>query len=403
MLHSFVWSEPLYLTFMLAMIFCIRRYCETGASIKWLLLAAMATSLGLLTRYAGVSLILGGACVIVVAGAGTLRRRMGHLLLFGTASSALPTVWVGTNIILSGSATGRQISTMSPVAELPHLAGTMLNWWAPSYLPRWARLGIVALVAMAVLAIAVSLLRERFIRRRVVLASPMMLIVLILSATYVSFLFISRTWFDHRTPFDWRILSPLFATGLLFNTMLLQDLWQAPIGRGAIRAMVAPLCLAVLVGHVINTSMFAAAVARDGLGWNRTRFQDPVLIEAIQGVPTTAKLYSNDAAALEANMERPVLPVPVVARGGEREAARLRAFIRNAASGSAWVLYFPKKGITADGSLKAIATTAELRPVLRGSKWTLYRLEPVAEGGRASTQPTAVTRRHPRTKRKAAA
>lgn len=403
MLHSFIWSEPLYLTFMLAMIFCMRRYCAGGAEWRWLLLAAGATSLGMLTRYAGASLVLGGAVVVLMAGPAAFKRRCGHLLVFAAVSGALPLLWVASNIAISGSATGRQISMMSPASELARLVNTLLNWWAPSYLPRLARIGIVLLIGIFGLITLVSLGRLWLKAPRFAIRPPLPVILLILSITYVLFLFVSRTWFDHRTPFDWRILSPLFATGLLLNTIILQELWNAPQRKLPIRWALAPLCIVVLLGHVVNTGMVAGAVSRDGLGWNRVRFQDPVLIEAIQNVPQNAKLYSNDAAALEASMDREVLPVPVVSRGGTREQVRLRTFVRNAGSGTAWVLYFPKKGVTADGSLKGIGGTAELRPMVRGSKWTLYYLAPTVTARAASSQRTNLAKRPPRPKRKAAA
>lgn len=391
MLHSFVWSEPLYLVWMLALIVTLRRYCDAHATVRLLLWAAVFTSLGLLTRYAGGSLLLGGILAILVLSPVPFLLRLRHVAIYAGVSLILPGIWVLGNLLIAGSATGREISAMSPVTELPRLGITVLNWWAPEYLPRWAKISIVLWigVTIAICAVRVLWIREAGLGKR---RTSLLPVLFILSFTYVAFLFVSRTWFDHRTPLDWRILSPLFATGLLFNSLILQQLWRTPRFSIIVHPLVAGLCVAVLVGHCFNSMVVAKMVAAEGLGWNRVRFHDVRLIQTVRGLPESAILYSNDAAALAARMERRVSPLPVLARGGAREESRMRVFLRDARGGKAFVLYFPKKGQTADESLKSLRRIATLRPQTRGSKWTLYQLVPTIRPATAS-QPSRRTTR----------
>jgi hypothetical protein len=384
MLHSFVWSEPPYLLWMLSLIVTLRRYCDVEASGRRIFYASLFTSLGMLTRYAGASLLLAGVATILLLGRGSGSLRLRHALLYALISLALPAIWILGNLLTVGSATGRHIGLVSPFSELPQFGKTVLNWCAPEYLPQWVRICIVLWIGLTIAICAIRAIHGRAGSSKPHATSLGPLLV-IFSCTYVGFLLVSRALFDDRTPLDWRILSPLFACGIVLISLILQHLWG--IARLAMveRPLIAGLCAAVFLGHLVNSSLVARIAAAEGLGWNRVRFQDQQLIQAVKGLLPSTILYSNDAPALAARAERPVLPIPVTSRAQTTASRRLRQFQQDARSGNAYVLYFPKKGRVVDDSLKSLRHIASLRPAVRGSKWTLYQLLPAAVG--SSTAP----------------
>jgi len=368
------------------------KYLQDSDRVGMLVLAAVFAGLGCLTRYAGLSLILGGTVTVLLLSAAPSPRRWMHAMGFGAIAAAFLGIWMIGNLLSSGSATGRPFSYRAiPMAQFNLLVYTMVNWWAPLQLAKSIRIGLAALASVTILCVLAMLMG--LVSRRPHKDHLLLFKVLgIFGITYILFLMVSRTFFDHATPLDYRILSPLFVSAMIMCTLIIKWIVERsprPIVLGIIIGL---FCVVMVPAYETNTAIWAAKVSKEGLGYARARFTDPKLMEALERIEPDAHLYANDDRGLEMWVDRDVQLVPDPGKTDRKLAAKAREFRKDLAARKTWLLFFTRKRKGTEYVATEIdGTLAKLTEQSRGTEWTLYSTEPLANPStraeEAETQP----------------
>ncbi len=128
--YSMMWSETLFILFLLLFIMAMYHYLRSG-SRKALIAAAIITSLACITRYAGITVIATGGIIILVNNRLSLQKRFADGLIFGAISPLLLIINLWRNYMVSGTLTGDREQSITPLITNMHDAGIVFSNWLP--------------------------------------------------------------------------------------------------------------------------------------------------------------------------------------------------------------------------------------------------------------------------------
>ncbi len=127
-IYSMIWSETLFIFLSLLFLIATRKYFTTH-SIGALLLMSLVVALAFFTRYAGISLVLCGGALLIFDGQLSLRKKIGHLFLFGFVSSTLAAINLIRNHTVSASLAGvREKALRSAGENIAQISNTIAAW-----------------------------------------------------------------------------------------------------------------------------------------------------------------------------------------------------------------------------------------------------------------------------------
>lgn len=406
--YSSIWSEPLYITFLLGSLLWLHRYLISDLHpLRAMIFASLCVAMACLTRYAGASLIAAGVVSIVLLN--PTSRRWIHAMVFAAISAALPALWSVYNHLTVGRATGRSIGFHPPT--LFHYRGlfnTFLDWWIPRTAPQWLQI-IVVISAAAVLLTSIALLiqkpagtdSERAEDRE---ATLLLKLLLIFAVLYPCFLLVTISTVDIRTPLDDRILLPEFILGLMINLILLKWFWQWAKPWVALRMVTVLFCVTLVCIYATSSVLWASTASDTGLGWARKRYVDPDLIAVLKTIPSTAMVYTNEPSPLLAeNFKGVIDPLPTFSGDPKKDMdfrLEMRELRTQIEDGQAWIIFFSHSAKSSE------IEHAELRQMLplsvrgRGDKWVVYarnrrRVAEMNAAQRAARRPSTTSTSQP--------
>jgi hypothetical protein len=231
----------------------------------------------------------------------------------------------------------------------------------------------IALVAAIISSRQIIRSPARFQRASLVL----LLLSAILSGVYMVFLILSISLFDDRTLMDYRILSPLYVTGLIGNLVGLQWLSSRAASLWTMRVSLWVFCMALVCGYAFDSLAWRGIASEYGLGFAQKRFYDPELQRALSTLPQqNTTLYSNlPSPVLASYFHGDLHPLPShrPPQPGEPPLADSIRFLNSRIGrGRAFVLFF------GEGLRKYEISRAELLKLIRlsvraeGQGWVLY-------------------------------
>ena len=155
-LHTAImaYSEPLFFVFLLLFFLVAERYRRDGrlASLLWMaVIAACAT----FARYAGVTLILTGALLVLWQHRHAIRLALRRGLLFSVCSAVPILLWLTRNYLLYGTATGARGASQYSIPDALGYAFVIVGRW---FLPQRLVYAMADLMGIIVAVAAISAL-----------------------------------------------------------------------------------------------------------------------------------------------------------------------------------------------------------------------------------------------------
>lgn len=261
-LHGILHSEPLFLLLLqLSIIFLAKGQFR---------LALLCVALAPLQRYAGVALV-GAAALIVWYRVGFVRA-----VVFGAFGITPLALWMLRSAVIADNP-GREFGFRWMGWDRLVDAGITLAPW---------------LLPMLVVCVGLFMLtQQRPKTPEIVRMSAIFTVV------YSAFLILSINFFDHFTPLDFRILSPVILLGWFMVAWFI-DAQLATLKAQDWRLFSRPLYMWVSIGLVLMVVCYvgigsAYAITRrpDGLGM--VRALEPIHWEVLATVPENTLIYSN--------------------------------------------------------------------------------------------------------------
>ena len=208
-IHSMAWSEPLYILLSLSGITFLSIHINKCDGSRYLILSGVFVGLSIVTRYAGLSLLVSSALCILFFSKQNNYSRILDVLKFSLIATFPFLIWIARNISTGRSVTNREVSfLMFSFSEINQAIQIISDWFFVP-LENYSLSGIFLFIVFFVMWFFSTKIKyyNNF---------PEILFVNIFS--YIIFIAISKIIFDAAMPFDRRILAPLYV--LLFLAII---------------------------------------------------------------------------------------------------------------------------------------------------------------------------------------
>lgn len=319
-LHAWVWTEPMFLTFMMTALLLLAAAISRPRSRALLVAAALATAAAALTRYAGISLIAATALGVFLLRPGSLRQRLIDGVTFLLIAGAPLGLWMLRNAWFFSSASNRQVRILGfDQNDADHLARTFNVWALPlqrtTDINRAVIYVVPLLIALGIFGAAGAgyLYRRRAAERRPLAgdsnaaAITLRRLLALLAACYFALVALTICFLDSSTPFDTRILSPIHIAAIIGAIVISARI--AVAGRlGTV--IVCTLLVSALAAQVYTTRAWAIGAHDRGLGFAMRRWTQSPALRHVSRLPEDVRIYSNAPELIEAHLERSALILP---------------------------------------------------------------------------------------------
>jgi hypothetical protein len=287
--HSYAWSEPLFLLLAILSLKSQERLLEEPGSKPLLTVATAAavTALACLTRYLGVALVISGALTLIAS-----RKR-----LLGLAYAALSVtplgLWLLRNYSLTGTLTGNRTASGRELPELIREAAMTLGGWIVPV----SSLRIAALLTLLAAGVILAL-RSNFDRSDLPYVA--------FAAVYL-FMLIALAWAVAFDPLTTRLMVPLVLPMVILAARRV-DLRK--------RGLAGAMALLLVAGPALVTvrDLVHVTIVTKGRGYRAARWREAeaVRMAALGQGPFAGEgiIYSDAPDVLSLYSGRPVRYLP---------------------------------------------------------------------------------------------
>ena len=379
--HTSVWSEPMYIFFGFLALGLITRYVRDPKGIL-VLAAGFAAGLAFLTRWTGAPLVGVCALAILLTSGTSFRKRLVMCGLF-TALSCLPLgLWILRNAFTAGTAANRVVA-FHPITTdlLMEAVYSVYGWFVPE--PLWSvfRLRYFVVLLLSGCALGVVILRK-YVTQAPAAEYPWKppYVIFVFIGAYVAFVVTSISFFDASTPFDDRILSPVYVAELLLVLWLLRGCLWLGNGKAVVKVIVTAAGIFLAVSYVGRGTLWAVVRSKNGGGYTRRQWQESKLVQKVASLAPAATVYTNDPRPLYILTGKlvPSLPAKLDPTTGaaqndfREEIGRVEKVLREK---DGFLAYFRESAFPSIPSEEELLHLLPLEVVERYEDGTLYRLQ----------------------------
>ncbi len=148
--YSMLWSETVFIVFLILFIITIHRYLQTY-SRKILIAAAIITSFACITRYAGVTIIATGIILLLLDSKLSVNRKIKDIFLFGLISLLLLMINLIRNFYVGKTMTGIREKSLTSLIHNMHDTGVVFCDWLPFFNGHYNGAAWVTLIVICIL------------------------------------------------------------------------------------------------------------------------------------------------------------------------------------------------------------------------------------------------------------
>lgn len=280
---------------------------------------SVCIALAFLTRYVGVSLVILGGIVILVSSRGqpVLRRRATDFVVFCLITIVPMLIWLLRG---EGHAVGAsRLSMLSwhpiPFEKLQEISRTVMYWFLPLRIPLGCAVWLVPLLFVL---FGITFFRELTSRfpgsikgAKWGWRASFVLVSLLFLALYGILLVLAYTFYAASTPWDNRILSPMYLVGLVSALIACASYLDVPNPQ---RVFISFFMVCVLLGILaINIRRHADWIqtgALEGIGYAHRSWQESRAVAYLLNLPKDVLIVTNNVEAVYLLTGRRAVPLP---------------------------------------------------------------------------------------------
>jgi hypothetical protein len=295
--HTWALSEPLFVLLMMLCVAFTLAYLDRPR-VTVLLAAALFAGLGMLVRYAGVSIVPAEAAAILLLNPQrVVRRRFVDAAIFVAVACLLPGLWSLRNQLVLGSATNRVIA-FHPITlgHISDAASTFCGWIFTTDKQN----SVLRLIALVIVTATVAAGAWLALRRRDTAGRAAGVIVLIVLCTALTLAW-SISFVDAHTPVDLRILAPIHTLWIVLVGLLLA------LPPRNIRVAGYAIVLIAVVTSAVRSSADVKTAYHDGAGFAHDIWRNSPTIAAMRQLPSELIIYTNAPGAAYLLTGKPVI------------------------------------------------------------------------------------------------
>lgn len=355
--YSMAWTEPLFLFFGFLGLLLLDLYLENGRA--WVLVvASIAIAFAFFDRHVGVTLVATGLAGILVVGQKPFRRKVVDCVVFLPISCSLALLWFVRNLRLGNVILQRSLGFQFNANILFRTAKVGLNtvsvWILPEMISQKVRIIALLVIVIILLTAIVLLLRSAMRRDRVVKRESyarVPYLFLIFAIFYTGLLIFALLFHYASTPLDYRLLSPLYVSGLILLTYLLHLVYGAILlmergkARHLFQTVFILLCVVFSGFYLWRAAEWVIETQENGQGYTSKDWRQSEVIQAIKDLPLETSIYTNGPQPVYLLTGRPAYRLPIKANPStglpnEKFQAQLSAVGKTMAEQDAVLVYF---------------------------------------------------------------
>jgi hypothetical protein len=373
MLHSMAWSEPLFISFSLICVLLLSRYIVQPSLILFIA-SSTFLSLALMTRYIGIAFISAAFAMMVISNVSG--QKLGHRIRYaalwvGIACAPLA-IWLLRNRVIADSATNRKLSFHPfTVDYIKRLILTLHEFILPIELSGWVKTINLGLL-MLLFFIGFLIFFKQHTMNAILPTTCM-----VFAASYVSFLLVSKTFFDAATPIDIRILSPIFVFLIISIFSVSWSLSRALNKTYIWWGFIIFIAISILL-KTAGAIRYLDDFRENGTGYTSRQWQKSETIAFVKSLPENFHLYTNGPDVIGFLTGRESLQLPeksssVTKETNIRYEVETQAMCNDMAESGALLIYFGK--ITWRGYLPSedeVISACQLNVIKHFSDGTVY-------------------------------
>jgi hypothetical protein len=159
--YSMLWSETVFLLLVLCFIVSMSVYLRKK-TIRYLLVCAIISAIACLTRYAGLFLIITGVLLIFLDNELSIKKRIGHILIFSFLAFSGVLINILRNLLVTGVSTGNREKNDTGILKIAeYFGGVFCDLFGFSRSPGLAILLTVAVLMVFILTIYFNRMRHK--------------------------------------------------------------------------------------------------------------------------------------------------------------------------------------------------------------------------------------------------
>jgi hypothetical protein len=291
----------------------------------YLVVSSIFLSLGVITRYAGISFVISAIIIVIIYRETKTRNKVREIfLLVGIAIGPLFIFGI-RNLILTGNLSNRpQPQFHAPATEVWVNGGkTMLRWFLPDRIIDslgGIEVYIVVLVSSSILLVLLFNIFRFYKHQAIAIIDQPSLItrlILINITAYFIFLIVTVFFLDRLTPLNNRILAPIHMLVLILIT---QVFYKISIRQRAWEIIFLITTIALFVGFQSYREFHLLKdLNKDGQGYANSTWRESETLRFICDIPSVP-IYSNDLPAIYFHCHRFAKSIPYPVNLASQEA-----------------------------------------------------------------------------------
>lgn len=311
--HSVAMTEPLFLALVLTSVVLFLRVLQQGSEASAALVGAV-TGLGMLTRFAAAPLLPTFAMLRLLAGGGSLTKRVFDCAVMIGVCALVFGAWLLASEATSGQSTGRTLELRGNPDAAYWLrtmgsAGTML---LPGALDYTARTAFLAVVGAAVILVAASHAREwlRLPRAQRALPEAALPVIFSLLSIFYTALLVASVWVQYRLYLTGRFFLPLYVFAALAAMTSFGAGKPNLLPRRKLAIVLAGLAVVIGASNLARTASFTITAYKSGQGYAHEMWSKSPILAAAARLPDGAAIYSNAPDLIEFRLKRSARYIP---------------------------------------------------------------------------------------------
>lgn len=298
-IHLDAMSEPLYLLLVFVSLGLLTAYIKES-KIQFVLIAGVSSSLAVLTRYVGISVVATGILLLLVWFPGSLKRKVREAIRYTIVAMIPVSFWYLRNYFHTGSFTNRSIGFHPiTISALSEGLNSLSSWFLSDSVSQDIRIVISLLGLLGIGGVLFGIVMKRgYVTRTKTLFNTQVILVLVLhAAVYFLLLIFSVSFIDASTRLENRILSPLYILTLILA--IISTAWVISNLRWRIlwvRYLIGLSLVAVVAACYLPRQLKLVEDMRlQGRGFSGRSWQNSEIIVALRRHNPDGSVYSNEA------------------------------------------------------------------------------------------------------------
>lgn len=310
--HSYVWSEPLFLFLSLLGFYFLFYFLENNKIYNFLI-SSVSFSLAFFTRTIGVSLIATGVIAILFFSKLKIKNKIIYSLFF-TVTGFIPfSIWTLKNKFTFGYTTAEFLIHPSLFDNLKEAIRTVSSWFYLDILPFKISLILLVIILSTIIftSIYISIKdKKRSTDNAYKLSSRIMNVFLIFTFFYIIAILFAQSFFVANIRMDGRILIPVFISTFIIIVLFIKRSLDHFNNKKVIKLIIFIFC-EILFVFALSTILFGIkGLYEQGQGYNSKEWLKSDTIRELKDMNSSEAIYTNNPYAIYFYLDKNPNPFP---------------------------------------------------------------------------------------------